>query len=107
MVTSQFLFEDYELRVDSTVERDDFERWIVEELGKIRNSVDRLLSRTGVSVSDVDRLFLTGGSSLVPAVRRIFVERFGHERSSSGSEFTSVAKGLALRALEEESLDSP
>ncbi len=102
-VTCQFLFEDYELRVDSAVERDDFERWIDEELGKIRDSVDRLLSSTGVSISDVDRVFLTGGSSLVPAVRRIFVERFGQERISSGSEFTSVAKGLALRALEEHS----
>ena len=100
-LTSRFLFEDFELRVDSSVERDDFERWIAEELGKIRASVDRLLSRTGINVSDVDRVFLTGGSSLVPAVRGIFVERFGQERISSGSEFTSVAKGLALRALEE------
>ena len=99
--TSRFLFEDYELRVDSAVERDDFERWIDEELGKIGDSVDRLLSSTGVSSSDVDRVFLTGGSSLVPAVRHISIERFGQERMSGGSEFTSVAKGLALRALEE------
>ena len=99
--TSRFLFEDYKLRVDSAVERDDFERWIDEELGKIGDSVDRLLSSTGVSSSDVDRVFLTGVSSLVPAVRHIFIERFGQERMSGGSEFTSVAKGLALRALEE------
>jgi hypothetical chaperone protein len=36
----------------------------------------------------------------VPAVRRIFENRFGKERIRSGNEFTSVAHGLALRAAE-------
>ena len=39
---------------------------------------------------------LTGGSSFVPAVRRIFDMRFGRERIRTGNEFTSVARGLAL-----------
>jgi hypothetical chaperone protein len=43
-------------------------------------------------------VFLTGGTSLVPAVRRIFAERFGEERLRGGDELTSVAQGLALRA---------
>jgi hypothetical chaperone protein len=46
----------------------------------------------------VDRVFLTGGSSFVPAVRRIFETRFGPERLRSGDELVSVARGLALRA---------
>jgi hypothetical chaperone protein len=45
-------------------------------------------------------VFLTGGSSFVPVVRRIFGARFGAERVRSGDEFTSVARGLALRATE-------
>jgi len=45
-------------------------------------------------------VFLTGGSSLVPAVRRIFKVRFGEERIRTGNEFISVARGLALRAEE-------
>ena len=55
---------------------------------------------TGSDLRDsaVDRVFLTGGSSLVPAVRRIFEHRFGHDRVRAGNEFTSVASGLALRA---------
>jgi hypothetical chaperone protein len=44
----------------------------------------------------VDVVFLTGGSSFVPAVRRIFDTRFGAERVRTGNEFTSVARGLAL-----------
>ena len=46
------------------------------------------------------RVFMTGGSSFVPAVRRLFEERFGEERIRCGEELTSVASGLALRALD-------
>jgi hypothetical chaperone protein len=42
-------------------------------------------------------VFLTGGSSFVPAVRRIFESRFGADRIRAGNEFTSVARGLALK----------
>jgi hypothetical chaperone protein len=48
----------------------------------------------------VDRVFLTGGSSFVPAVQAIFERRFGRDRLRRGGELTSVASGLALRARE-------
>jgi hypothetical chaperone protein len=48
----------------------------------------------------IDHVFLTGGSSLVPAVRKIFTKVFGADKLTSGSEFTSVAHGLAIAALE-------
>lgn len=38
---------------------------------------------------------MTGGSSFVPAVRRIFEQRFGAARLRGGGEFVSVARGLA------------
>jgi hypothetical chaperone protein len=44
----------------------------------------------------IDRVFLTGGTSFVPAVRRVFTERFGEACISGGGEFVSVAEGLAL-----------
>ena len=44
----------------------------------------------------MDRVFLTGGTAFVPAVRRLFEARFGAERVSGGGEFVSVAEGLAL-----------
>jgi hypothetical chaperone protein len=89
------------LEVDAEVRRADFEAWIAPELAAIAGCVDGLLARSGVAPAAVDRVFLTGGSSLVPAVRRIFAERFGAERIRAGDEFTSVASGLALCAAEE------
>jgi hypothetical chaperone protein len=64
----------------------------------VEEKVDALLKKTGVHAKDVDRVFLTGGSSFVPAVRRIFETRFGVAKIRTGDEFTSVARGLALRA---------
>jgi Molecular chaperone len=59
------------------------------------------MTASGLACADIDRVFLTGGSSFVPAVRRIFVERFGDAKVTGGEELTSVATGLALRAREQ------
>jgi hypothetical chaperone protein len=95
---TRFEFDDAPVRIDSGVERSAFEEWIAPELAAVSGCVDGLLERLGVESREVDRVFMTGGSSFVPAVREIFVRRFGEERIRSGSELTSVATGLALRA---------
>jgi hypothetical chaperone protein len=100
---AEFVFRDghagtstIELRIP--ISRTLFESWIVEDLATIEHSVDALLKSTGVEPHEVDRVFLTGGTSFVPAVRRIFTTRFGHQRIRGGDEFTSVAQGLAFCA---------
>jgi hypothetical chaperone protein len=98
--TAEFRFRDGTLDLCIPVTRAEFEGWIAEELRTIEQCVDGLLKASGVHPRDVDRVFLTGGSSFVPAVRRIFASRFGEERIRGGNEFTSVAHGLALRAAE-------
>ncbi len=98
--TAEFRFDDGTLNLRIPVKRSDFEAWIEEELNAIEQCIDALLLTSGIHAHDVDRVFLTGGSSFVPAVRRIFTTRFGDERIRSGNEFTSVARGLALRAAE-------
>jgi hypothetical chaperone protein len=100
-MVGSFLFDDHVVEMNGRVKRSSFEKWIEPDLDKIRGCVERLLESTGVSPRSIDRVFLTGGSSLVPSVRKIFEDRFDPGRISGGSEFTSVAKGLALRALSE------
>jgi hypothetical chaperone protein len=87
-----------DLRIPVT--RAEFESWIKDDLESIESCIDGLLQATGVHPRSVDRVFLTGGTSFVPAVRRIFASRFGEDRIRSGNEFTSVAHGLGLRAAE-------
>jgi hypothetical chaperone protein len=97
---AEFHFRDGSMDLAVSVTRADFEMWIEDELRAIEDCIDALLKTSGVARHEVDRVFLTGGSSFVPAVRRIFVTRFGETRIRSGNEFTSVAHGLALRAQE-------
>jgi len=94
-----FQFSDGFVDLEAAVKRATFEEWISEELERIAGCVDSLLTSSGVLPKDIDMVFLTGGSSFVPAVRRIFETRFG-ERIRGGNEFTSVARGLALKALD-------
>ena len=96
--TSEFVYEDPLVQIKQVVTRGDFEDWIEPELSQISDCVDTLLLNAKTEAEQVDRVFLTGGTSLVPAVRRIFENRFGTERVQAGDEFTSVARGLALRA---------
>jgi len=95
-----FSFQVPGISISQLVTRRQFENWIEEELHSIANCVDRLLTRVGVTSAEVDKVFLTGGSSFVPAVRKIFEARFGAGRLVVGGEFTSVAMGLALRSLD-------
>lgn len=97
---SRFEFHDGPVVIDTPVFRGDFMTWIWDEVEKIAGCLDGLMSECGVTPADVDAVFLTGGSSLVPAVRGLFLERFGAEKLHSGGELTSVAGGLALRAAE-------
>jgi hypothetical chaperone protein len=95
---SRFVFDDGPAKIDQRVTRADFEAWIAPEIEEIAGCVDALLTDTGTAVESVDRVFMTGGSSFVPAVRGIFADRFGEERLRAGGELISVASGLALRA---------
>jgi hypothetical chaperone protein len=97
---AEFHFVDGALEIRAAVRRADFEEWIGDDVHTLEQCIDRLLTGSGVKSADVDAVFLTGGTSFVPAVRRIFDTRFGAERVRSGNEFTSVARGLALRAAE-------
>jgi len=98
--SAQFAFRDGSMDIQANVSRTDFESWINEDLQTIERCVDGLLETTSISPKTVDRVFLTGGTSFVPAVRRIFESRFTASRVRTGNEFTSVARGLALRARE-------
>lgn len=98
--TARFEFTEGSIHLDALVRRCDFEQWVSDELIQIETCVDSLVSSCGVGARDIDMVFLTGGSSFVPAVRRIFASRFGEERIKSGNEFTSVAMGLALKAMD-------
>ncbi|OBX18826.1 molecular chaperone Hsp70 [Erythrobacter sp. QSSC1-22B] len=88
------------LTIQAETSREEFERWIEPDLRSIDQTVDVALARAGMLAQEVDHVFLTGGSSLVPAVRKLFEQRFGEGRLAQGNELTSIAQGLAMLAVD-------
>jgi hypothetical chaperone protein len=89
-------FRHKDIRIERPIARAEFEDWIAPDLAQFDAAVTTALSRAGLTEAGIDRVFLTGGTSFVPAVRALFVARFGAERVDRGGEFVSVAEGLAL-----------
>ncbi|WP_313011295.1 Hsp70 family protein [Brevundimonas sp.] len=94
--TATFRFHAGDVHIEKPVARTDFEGWIAPELAAIEGAVDQAMARAGLAPDGIDRVFLTGGTSFVPAVRAIFQNRFGQDRIETGGEFESIAAGLAL-----------
>jgi hypothetical chaperone protein len=91
----------YDLSLSAEIKRADFESWIADDLQKIEDAVDEALGEARLDAGGIDRVFLTGGSSFVPAVRAIFDQRFGAKKIETGDQLESIAYGLALIARSE------
>lgn len=97
---AELRFDLDQLEVQWHATREQFEHWLRLDLQLIEKCIDQLFARSGVAVTDIDTVFLTGGSSFVPAVRAIFERKFPSSTITGGHELTSVATGLALRAAD-------
>jgi hypothetical chaperone protein len=84
--------------LELTLTRAELETWIAPDLAAIAEATDRVMAKGKLNVDSVDRVFMTGGTSLVPAVRDLFIRRFGAEKVRGGEEMTTVGRGLALVA---------
>ncbi len=82
--------------VDRMISRAEFEQWIADDLQKISMTADRALEIAGVKPREITRVFMTGGTALVPAVQELFAAKFTSDKLVGGDEFSSVAQGLAL-----------
>ena len=58
--------------------------------------VNETLKMAGVSKNEIDKVIMTGGSSLIPKFRFLMEEMFGKNRVMLFEPFTAVSKGLAV-----------
>ena len=96
-----FSFHAAGVDIEAVVERAAFEAWIAPDIAAIAATVDTALDSAGLDENGIDAVFITGGTSYVPAVRALFNRRFGTGRLHYGDAFNSVASGLALYARDQ------
>jgi hypothetical chaperone protein len=91
-------FEEARICIHEPVTRREFETFAQPLLDGLQRCTDGLLTRAQVAPAAIDSVFLTGGSSQIPAVRRLFATQFGEARLRTADAFTSVAEGLGRAA---------
>lgn len=88
------------IAIDEPISRVELESIISPDLERIEGCMQQVLERSGVPAAQIDSVFLTGGSAQIPAIRRMFVERFGAEKLKTQDYLTSVAMGLGRAAMQ-------
>lgn len=94
--SGKVVFDEARIQLDVTVTRDEFEGFCAPLLESLASCVDDVMARAGAN--RVDAVFLTGGTSYIPSVRRVLEERFGKERIHTADAFASVCEGLGRGA---------
>ncbi len=79
-------------------ERVDFERAIAAHADRLYLTARSCIAAAGLGAIAIDTIFLTGGSSRVPAVRAAIARAAPSARLAAGSDFLSVALGLTQMA---------
>jgi hypothetical chaperone protein len=87
-----------EAGLTATLPRRRFEAATAALAAGIGAMIDRCLGDAGLPEAAIDAVFLTGGSTLLPNVRRAILARLPHARPVDGDKFGSVGLGLTLEA---------
>lgn len=83
---------------DATLSRAEFDR-ITEDLVQATvEPIDLAMKDAGVTINDIDKVLLVGGSSRIPAVQTLIKNKFGKEPSKGVNPDESVAVGAAIQA---------
>lgn len=96
--STRIRLSNYDLTIDEPITRGEFEAYIAAEVAKIDACVRSVLHKAALSPEDIDAVFLTGGSSYIPMIQRVFADRFNRATVKQSDAFTSIAYGLGLYA---------
>lgn len=95
---TEIIFERPGIDVRERLERQEFSHIIEHMIDRMKLSLIEAEQMAGIAPGSLDLVLTTGGTSLIPAVRQMLGERYGHERIQHRDTFTSVAAGLAVVA---------
>ncbi|MGH2536058.1 MAG: Hsp70 family protein [Candidatus Promineifilaceae bacterium] len=82
--------------VSEALSRSDFEAIIRAEIQAIEARLDETLAASGLAPAEVDAVIRTGGSSEIPAFRRLLADKFGADNVRTADIFSSVTSGLSI-----------
>lgn len=93
--SSTFRYSNRDIKIDEVVTLAQYNAIIERDINKIRVYLNEFMTKNQINTEDINRLFLTGGTSMVASVQNLFKTTFPHLNINSGDNFKSVAQGLA------------
>ena len=84
--------------VDILLQSRDLDEAVREDCRQILGAIDRCVASAGIDLAQIQSIFLTGGSTGIPAVRQAILAHVPAARPVSGDMFGSVGLGLAIDA---------
>lgn len=93
---SRFIYSQQDIEINEIVSKSEYNHIIEDDVRSIDKYLDKFLHANSIQHSEIDSLFLTGGTSQLEVVQNLFKEKFPGVPIHSGDNFISVAKGLAL-----------
>ena len=94
--STHFEFSKLDIQIKEEISKEKYAEIINDDVISIEKYLNKFLELNAIHSSQIDSLFLTGGTSLVPSVKQIFHQKFPTTPIHSGDNFISVANGLAL-----------
>lgn len=87
-------FSETDLCLDEGIAKSEFEAINAENFRQIETCIDEVVARSGLTPAQIDTVSLTGGTSKIPYIQKLFTDRFGPNKSETRNSFTSVVHGL-------------
>ncbi|RZK41201.1 MAG: Hsp70 family protein [Pedobacter sp.] len=92
---ASFSYHNMDIQIDEDIALAEYDDIIKRDVERILDYLNEFLLTNNIEVEDIDSLFLTGGTSMVASIQKLFKTKFPHITLNSGDNFKSVAKGLA------------
>ncbi len=93
-----FSFNQQSIQINEALTRLDLQEIMYPLLVQIEDCVNESIKVSGLKVSEIDKVVMTGGSSLIPRVKEILAAKFGTEKISEFDVFESVVTGLGIKS---------
>ena len=94
--SSRFGYHQMEIDIYEEISLSLYDEIISKNVNQIAAYLDHFMEQHNIDPARIDSLFLTGGTSMVGSIQKLFKHRFPQVNLNSGDNFKSVATGLAL-----------
>ena len=83
--------------VSTIVNRTDFEEWAHHLFGRTADTLQKALTKAGMTPDDIDAVELVGGTTRIPAIKTTVKQVLGKEISTTLNQDEAISRGAALQ----------